>query len=67
VIYLTDNHPRSLSDRHQVDADMDPSACCMIFSDDVRSNGECYAAVKIYLLHMTKKTYRLNYFKVYIF
>jgi hypothetical protein len=51
VIYLTDNYPWSLSGRDWVDADMNPYACCMVFSDDVHSNGECYAAAQNNLLH----------------
>jgi hypothetical protein len=32
-----------LSGRDRVDTNIDPSAHCMVFSDDVRSNRECYA------------------------
>jgi hypothetical protein len=48
MIYLTDNHPWSLFGKDRVDADMDPSARCMKFSDDVRSNGECSTFKIIY-------------------
>jgi hypothetical protein len=37
----------------EVDADMDLSAHCMVSSDDVCSNEECYEAAKIILLHTT--------------
>jgi hypothetical protein len=36
------------------DADMNLFAHCMIFSDDMYSNRECYEAAKIILLHIIR-------------
>jgi hypothetical protein len=67
VIYLTDNHPWSLSGTDPVDADMDPSARCMTFSDDVRSNEEWYEATKINLLYdMLKLIIKYIFFSYYM-
>jgi hypothetical protein len=46
VIYLTGNLPWSLSGRDRDDADMDPFARCMVFSDDVHSNGKVLCCCK---------------------
>jgi hypothetical protein len=38
------------SRRDRIAADMDPSAHCIVFSDDVHLNGECYSATQNNLL-----------------
>jgi hypothetical protein len=41
----------TVSGRDRDDADLDSSVRCTVFSDDVRSNKECYAATQNDLLH----------------